>query len=178
MELREIALAVIFTALYAGLVVILAPISFGPLQLRLADALIPLSALFGKPVIIGTTLGCFVANYYYYLGPLDVTLGPLANLVASAIIFLFRKRSFLACLIASILIGFIVGSYLWFFLPPPSILASLGPPWLAMIISITVSSLMTVSLIGYTLLKFLSKSNIIRIFERVGIKVYLGEGEE
>jgi len=60
MNTREIVLTAVFSALYATLVISLSPISFGPLQLRIADTIIPLTIVFGWPVVAGVTLGCFV----------------------------------------------------------------------------------------------------------------------
>jgi uncharacterized membrane protein len=72
----------VFAALYAVGVVLLAPISFQVFQVRIADALLPLSILFGWPAILGLTLGAFVANLFGGLGPVDVVGGTLANLLA------------------------------------------------------------------------------------------------
>ena len=85
METREITLAAVIAALYAALVIVLAPISFGPIQLRVADCLIPLAALLGTPAIIGVSLGAFIGNAYFmqFTGPIDVIFGALANLVAA-----------------------------------------------------------------------------------------------
>ena len=85
MKTNEISLAIIFSSLYAVLVLVLAPISYGPIQLRVADCMIPLAALFGWPVIAGVTVGCFLGNAYFWLGPQDVILvrsagGPLVLL--------------------------------------------------------------------------------------------------
>ena len=172
MELKELALAALFAALYAILVIVLAPISFGPLQLRVADVLIPLSALFGRPIVIGTAVGCFAANYYFYLGPQDVILGPLANLASSYLIFLLRGRRALACVLGSFVVGFVVGSYLWLFFPPPYPFSYAGPPWLAMSLSITASSLITVGLLGYLLLIALDREDLVNVLRRLGIRVY------
>jgi hypothetical protein len=60
----EIILSIIFTTLYAVLVFIFAPISFQIIQVRLADALLPLSIIFVWPVIIGTTLEAIISNFY------------------------------------------------------------------------------------------------------------------
>jgi len=86
-DIKEISLAAVFTALYATLVVILAPISFGPVQLRVADCLIPFSALLGWPVILGVMMGCFVGNAYFMLGIIDVVGGTVANLIAAYLIY-------------------------------------------------------------------------------------------
>jgi uncharacterized membrane protein len=175
MKTNEISLAVVFSSLYAVLIIVLAPISYGPVQLRVADCLIPLAALFGWPVIAGVTVGCFLGNAYFWLGPQDVFLGSIANLVAAAIIFMLRKRQFLACVLGSLPIGVIVGSYLWIFFPPPEIFGLQLPIWAAMITSITISTLIAVAGLGYTILKTLSSSNVANALKSRGLKIYLKE---
>jgi len=172
MDSRDLGLTVIFTGLYAILVIVLAPISYGPVQLRVADCLIPLAALFGWPVVAGVTIGGFLGNAYYWLGPQDVILGPIANLIAATLILLLRKRQLLACVVGSLPIGIIVGGYLWLFFAPPDIFGLSIPIWSAMIISITISSLVAMAVIGYTLLKALSRPNVIKPLKSRGLKVY------
>ena len=175
MKTSELSLAVVFSSLYAVLLVALAPISYGPVQLRVADCLIPLAALFGWPVIAGVTVGCFLGNAYFWLGPQDVVFGTIANLVAATIIFMLRKRQFLACVAGSLPIGIIVGSYLWIFFPPPDIFGLQLPIWGAMIVSITISSLVAMAGIGYALLKALSSSSVTSALKSLGVKVYIEE---
>ena len=151
MRTREIALSAVFSALYATLVVSLSPISFGPLQLRIADAIIPLAMVFGWPVVAGVTLGCFVANVYGQLGLLDYVLGPAANLIAATLFYKLRQHPLLACSVGPLPIGLIVGGYLWTFFPPPEVLAL--PMWLAMMVSVTVSTYVVVGLVGFVLYK-------------------------
>jgi uncharacterized membrane protein len=171
----ELSLAVVFSSLYTVLLVALAPISYGPVQLRVADCLIPLAALFGWPVIAGVTVGCFLGNAYFWLGPQDVVFGTIANLVAATVIFMLRKRQFLACVLGSLPIGIIVGSYLWIFFPPPDIFGLQLPIWGAMIVSITISSLVAMAGIGYALLKALSSSSVTSALKSLGVKVYIEE---
>ena len=173
MKTSEISLTIVFSSLYAVLLVALAPISYGPIQLRVADCLIPLAALFGWPVISGVTIGCFLGNAYYWLGPQDVVFGTIANLVAATIIFVLRNRQFLACVLGSLPIGIIVGSYLWMFFPPPDIFGLQLPLWGAMIVSITLSTLIAVAGIGYSLLKALSSSNVTTALKSRGLKIYI-----
>jgi uncharacterized membrane protein len=172
MRTSDLSLTVVFAALYSVLIIALAPISFGPVQLRVADCLIPLAALLGWPVIAGVTVGCFVGNAYFWLGPYDVIFGPIANLIAATIIFLLRKRQLLACVVGSLPIGFIVGSYLWVFFPPPDIFGLGIPIWSAMIVSITISTLIAIAVIGYVILKALSRPNVINPLRSYGLKVY------
>jgi uncharacterized membrane protein len=171
MKTNEISIAIVFTSLYAILVIVLAPISYGPIQLRVADCLIPLVALFGWPVIAGVSLGCFLGNAYFWMGPQDVILGTIANLIAATIILLLRKRQFLACVVGSLPIGVIVGSYLWLFFPPPDIFGMQLPVWGAMIASITISTLIAVAGIGYVILRTLSSSSVIDALTSHGLKI-------
>jgi len=175
MKTNEISLTIVFSSLYAVLIIVLAPISYGPVQLRVADCLIPLAALFGWPAIAGVTVGCFFGNAYFWMGPQDVILGTIANLVAATIIFMLRKRPFLACVVGSLPIGVIVGSYLWTFFPPPEIFGLQLPVWGAMIVSITISTLIAVAGMGYTILKTLSRSSIVRALKSRGLKIYVDE---
>ena len=161
MNTKEISLVAIIAALYAAIVIVLAPISFGPVQLRLADVLIPLSALFGLPAIYGVTIGALVANTYWFMSPIDVVFGALANLVASYIIYKYKDNLVPASAVASVVIGVIVGGYLWMFFPPPSVLGLQLPAWLGMVISVSLSSLVAVAILGVALVKLLKKSGYI-----------------
>ena len=175
---RDLALTAVFAALYTMINVIQSftignPTIYGPIQLRIADCLIPLAALFGWPIVGGVTLGCFLTNSYYFLGAPDVVLGPIANVIAASLILYLRKRRLLACVVGALPIGVIVGSYLWFFFPflsPPEVLNVL-PAWSAMIVSITISSLIAIAVIGYALLSVLSRPSVIEPLKSRGLKV-------
>ena len=178
MELRDLSLASVFTSLYVVINVVQmfslgGYTIYGPVQLRVADCLIALAALLGWPIVIGVTLGAFLVNGYYFLGMVDLILGPIANFIAATLIFLLRKRQLLGCVIGALPIGFIIGGYLWTypFLPPPAF-ADFLPVWVASILSITISSLIAVALIGYGLLKILSKPSVIEPLRARGLKVF------
>ena len=174
---RDIVLTSVFAALYVvinivQMVIVGNPTIYGPIQLRLADCLIPFAALFGLPVVGGVTVGCLLTNAYYFLGVQDVILGPIANLVAASVIFFLRKNRFFACVLGALPIGFIVGSYLliFFSFQPPAVLSIL-PVWIAMVVSITLSSLISIAGIGYTLLSIIGRKGIIEPLKSRGLKV-------
>jgi uncharacterized membrane protein len=174
-DTRDLALTAVFAALYVVINVLQMvsvgnPTVYGPIQLRVADCLIALAALLGWPVVGGVVFGCFLTNAYYFIGPQDVILGPIANLVAATVIFLLRKHRLTACLIGALPVGLIVGSYLWLFFPPPEVF-SIFPAWVAMIVSITFSSLIAISGIGYVLLTVLSRPRVIEPLKSHGLKV-------
>jgi uncharacterized membrane protein len=175
---RDLTSTAVFAALYVVINIVQAvtignPTIYGPIQLRVADCLIALAALFGWPLIGGVTLGCLLTNAYYLLGASDVVFGPIANLIAASLILHLRKHRLLACIVGALPIGVIVGGYLWFFFPflsTPEVLSIL-PAWAAMIVSLTISSLIAVAVIGYALLSVLSRPSIIEPLKSHGLKV-------
>jgi hypothetical protein len=76
----------------------------------------------------------------------------------------------IACVAGALPIGFIVGGYLWLFFPAPEIFGAL-PAWLGMIISITLSSLVAIAVLGYLLLSTLSRPNILNPLKSHGLRV-------
>ncbi|MBS7642581.1 QueT transporter family protein [Candidatus Bathyarchaeota archaeon] len=153
---RKISFIALISSLYAMLTIIPGYLSFGPIQFRVSDMLIPLSAIYGYPACIAVTIGCIVANAYYFVGWIDVIAGPIANLISSILIYHMRKHLLIATIISSFIIGFTVGSYLWLFFPPQDLGISLHPSILIGL-SVSASSLITVSGLGYILVKSISK---------------------
>jgi predicted membrane protein len=180
---RDVALTAVFASLYAVVNIIQTamggPVTYGPIQLRLADCLIPLSALFGWPQVLGVAVGCF-SNAYYWLDPADVIVGPVVNLAAAILIMLLRRQRVVACVSGALTVGVPIGLYLYYLytqgnpimrqqipeFPGPTL-----PLWSAFILSLTISSLVTVGVIGYILLTFLSRSSIIEPLKSRGLKV-------
>lgn len=158
MKVKDLALASIFAALYAVLVIFLAAISFQLVQVRLADALIPFSIVFGWPAVIGVTIGCVVSNVVSPMPSviIDVTFGSIANLIASFLAWkvgrLKRRESlvneFLGCSAATIVITFIVGTYLAIITETELWLWWLG---------IGVGSLISINGLGYILIQVMKK---------------------
>lgn len=153
MRSRSVALSAAITALYAALVVGLAPISFHVTQVRVADALLPLSIILGPPAILGLTLGNLVANLVATpFGPVDVLGGTAANFIASYTAWRVGRLGFkgswlLATLVETTVVSLVVGGYL-------SVLTGL-PPWLT-VGSLALGSFVAINLLGYTLLKALA----------------------
>ncbi len=174
------SLTAVFAALYVVINVVQMfsignPFVSGPVQLRVADCLIALAALLGWPVVFGVTLGCavtnFLSNMMFFLGPVDIIMGPFANFIAAGLVLLLWRRRFLACLIGALPIGLIVGGgYLWWFFDVPEALGFM-PAWLGMTVSITLSSIIAVAVIGYTLLVILSRPSVIEPLKSSGLKV-------
>jgi|TARA_B110000263_G_scaffold168419_1_gene146712 uncharacterized membrane protein len=122
MDSKQIALISIFAALYAIGVISLAPFSYGLVQVRIADALLPLSIVFGMPVVIGLSLGTFIANILNpaNLGPIDIIGGTVTNFIATYVAWKIcgsNKVPFIVGIGCQIVIvSVIVGTYLSYLL--------------------------------------------------------------
>lgn len=73
--------AAVIAAVYVALCLVLAPISFGPVQVRFAEALTLLPVLFPEAVL-GVALGCFISNMLAS-APVDMVVGTAATLCAA-----------------------------------------------------------------------------------------------
>jgi len=146
---RDVSLTAVLAALYAVLVVLLGPLSFQVFQVRVADALLPLCLLFGWPAIWGVTLGCFVANWFGGLGPVDVLGGTLANFLAGYVGVKVGGRSrVLATMLQVLIVSGIVGGYLSLLLDVPLEASFLGVLW---------GSLLSIFIAGNMVLKVVTK---------------------
>ena len=90
---RSLCMSAVIAALYAALTLLLAPISYGPIQLRLSEALTLLPMLLPQAVP-GLFVGCLIANLY--TGMLtDIIFGSLATLIAATGTYFLRKKPLL-----------------------------------------------------------------------------------
>lgn len=107
---RSLCLSAVIAALYAALTLLLAPISYGSIQLRLSEAMTLLPMLLPQ-AIPGLFVGCLIANLY--TGMLtDIVFGSLATLLAAAGTYLLRSKPLLAGLCPIVANGLIVGTVL------------------------------------------------------------------
>lgn len=104
-SVRNLALSVVCAGSYAALVILLAPISFLQVQVRVANALIGLVPILGMPAVYGLALGVFLGNIASPLGPIDL-LSPIPSLIGLFAIYELRKKSvLLGLLIYSVVIS-------------------------------------------------------------------------
>jgi len=111
---KYITVSAVFGATYAALTVLLAPISYGPMQVRVAEALTVLPFLFSH-AIPGLYIGCMVANIWGGYGPIDIFGGSAITLLAALLTFglrRFPKAWWLAPLPPVVLNALGVGYYL------------------------------------------------------------------
>lgn len=110
MNANKLVVNSLIAALYAGISLLLAPISYGALQIRIGEAL-TLLPFVKKDTIWGLTVGCFLANLLNPLGanPLDVIFGTLATFLA-AVLTSKCKNLWLAALPPVIINGVVIGA--------------------------------------------------------------------
>lgn len=79
---RWIAQGALIAALYVVLTLAFAPISFGPVQMRIAEAL-AIMPLFTPAAVPGLFIGCLIANMLGGCVAVDVIFGSLATLIGA-----------------------------------------------------------------------------------------------
>ena len=79
---KDVALTAIFAALYVGLGIVFAPISFLALQFRIAGVIRP--AIAKKPLlVVGYAIGVVITNFFSpFAGLLELVFMPLMSIVA------------------------------------------------------------------------------------------------
>jgi uncharacterized membrane protein len=155
---KKLTITAVFASLYTVGVVFLAPISFGVYQVRLADAMLPLSMIFGVPGALGFSLGCIVSNVYGGLGIIDVVGGAAANLVACTLAWYIGGRGrgiqrFLGSIVETGIVTLIVGGYLSLIFQVPVEFGLLG---------VLVGSTIAINVIGFPIEEVIRRSKIFR----------------
>ena len=150
---------IVFAALYAVGVIVLAPISFGIWQVRLADALLPLAIIFGWPCALGLSLGCLVANVYGGLGIIDILGGSFANIVACSLAWRIGRgtsiyKRFLATIAITLTVTIIVGGYLTLLFAVPPEFGLVG---------VFVGEIIAVNIIGFGIEEAIRKTKVFRL---------------
>lgn len=128
---KKLVKAALVAAIYAALTIVLAPISYGPVQFRLSEVLV-LLAFIDPFYIVGLTIGCLLANILGGLGIMDIVFGTLATFLSVSAISLtakYIKSKKLSLIIASlwptIFNGVIIGWMLNYVLGVPLVLTML-----------------------------------------------------
>ena len=163
----KLAVSAVIAALYAALTIALAPISYGPLQFRVSEALTVIPFLI-PGTVWGLFIGCILANLYTG-SVLDILFGSLATLLAALLTARFGrqgntvKNRVLGCLMPVVFNAVIVGAVLTWgygFREFESPLASYGFNAL----TVGLGEAAVLYLIGYTLLRQLPRIQAIREF--------------
>ena len=150
-SVRKLVHCGVVAAIYVVLCLALQPLSYGAVQVRVAEALC-LLPVFGAEYIVGVVLGCFLANL---LGStiVDVIFGTLATLLACLVTYKLRNVRFKGLAIAASL--------------PPVLFnpTSSAPIWLACItngISVGIGELISCTVLGVVLVKLIESNAALR----------------
>jgi uncharacterized membrane protein len=146
----------IYAALYVALVISLPELSYGPIQIRIADALVATIPLFGFAGVIGHTIGVFISNMFSTAGLIDL-LNTIPSFIMSFLVYYIYKKTnnnytvIITCIAYSIVIGTTVGwmlSYLY------------NLPLIITVSYVTAGNIIASVLIGWPLFKVLKKVGI------------------
>ena len=96
-KLYGLAQGAMIAAIYVALTMVFAPISFGPVQFRIAEALCILP-FFTPAAVPGLFAGCLLSNLLCGAMPLDVVFGSLATLIGAAGSWYLRKHKWCVCI--------------------------------------------------------------------------------
>ena len=154
-------------AIYTVVSLVLAPFSYGNIQVRIAEALTILPVIY-RPSIAGVTLGCFLTNLIGAMmgvnptGMIDAVVGTAATLFAAILTYQLRDRKIAGIPVLSLMMPvifnfFFVGMEL-------SVLYFEGNVWLGLLImgtEVAIGELISV-IIGYFLVKALDRTEIFR----------------
>ena len=110
---KFITKAAIIAAIYAAVTVLLQPISFGPVQFRVSEALTILPVIMPE-AIPGLFVGCLIANLLGGGVLLDVIIGSLATLGAALATRCLRKYIPLAAAMPVVFNGILVGPVVYY----------------------------------------------------------------
>ncbi|MBQ9575090.1 MAG: QueT transporter family protein [Synergistaceae bacterium] len=150
MNTKKTARGALIATVYAALTIVLAPISYGPVQCRVSEAL-TLLPFYMPEAIPGLFIGCVLANFYGGFGLTDMVFGGLATLIAA---IMTRKSSniYLGAFWPVFWNMIIIGAMLHFLIDVPLI---------ATCIYVGIGEAGACYIIGIPLMKILEKQNII-----------------
>lgn len=107
-SLKMMCRAGVIAALYAAICLLLRPLSYGEVQLRVSEALTLLPVL-TPAAAPGLFIGCLLANLLGGANVLDIVFGSLTTLAAALLTRRWKNRPALAALPPVVLNGVVVG---------------------------------------------------------------------
>ncbi len=122
-RIKVMALNAMIAALYAVMTVMITPLAYGEIQLRISEVMV-LLAFYNRKYIPGLVVGCFVANMFSPMGMLDMVFGTLATTLA-CLAFTKLKNCYVAVSAGAIINGLIIGAELVYAFQVPFILTAI-----------------------------------------------------
>lgn len=134
MTTRNMVIVAMMAALYTTLCMVLAPLSFGMVQIRAAEAL-TLLPIFSFAGVWGVTLGCALSNLVGFftgvniLGAIDIVFGTFATFLAALLTRKFRHIRILGLPVVSaippvLINAVVIGAELSFIIAPKAFMTT------------------------------------------------------
>ncbi len=163
MSVQKLVRIATIAAVYIAMCLVFAPISYGPVQVRLAEALTILAVL-SPHAIIGLTLGCFIANMITGVA-IDMVVGTAATLIAAILTYQLRNIRFrglpvLSSLPPVILNAIFVGAQLAYLFPIDG--ASFAVTWASYGFSVGVGQVISCCFLGLLLIYVIEKRPVLQ----------------
>ena len=157
LDTRRLTRAAAIAAIYVASCLALAPISYGSIQVRIAEA-ITLLPMIWPEAVPGLAVGALIANLLGPVGAIDVVFGTLATIIA-ALITLKYKWKILGYAAPIVLNGIIVGGYLPFVYGMPEVtLWGFNLTVEASMLAVAAGEAVAVLLLGIPLLNMLKRT--------------------
>ncbi|WP_416182298.1 QueT transporter family protein [Acidaminococcus timonensis] len=144
----------LLAAIYAVLTLCLAPLSYGPIQVRISESL-TLLAFYDKRWVPGLTVGCFLSNLGSPFGITDMVIGTLATFLG---VFPMHwcPNVWVAALLPVVSNGLLIGGELYYLAAlPPDLSAGAAMAYIGL------GELISVAVLGPLVMKVLRKRGII-----------------
>lgn len=143
--LRMARIAIV-AAIYIAISLAVAPLAFGAVQMRFAEALV-LLCFYQKDYCFSMILGCAITNLFSPLGFYDVVFGTLAT--ALTVLAVNRCKSLLLACVFPVLGCVIVGLELYFLTGAPLVFTTL---------SVMLGEFLVMAVCGYPLCRALERN--------------------
>lgn len=154
MKSKRIAFAGITAAAYCVITVAAAPLSYGAVQFRFAEALM-IFCMFSSSAVWGLTVGCFIANLFTTVGIPDLVFGTFATLGAGLALTKI-KNPWIAPVPVILMNGILVGLELALFTDSGAFLTAFGLG----VLSVGAGEAAVMYLLGIPLYYLLTKTGV------------------
>ena len=179
-NVRKIAFSGVVAALYAGLTMAVMPLSYGPVQLRLSEALC-IMPFFFPFTVWGLFVGCIVANLISPY-PLDILVGPIASFIAALCtmyIGKMKKRESisiktLACFPPVLFNALFIGAMIAYIMVGEGAADAFLPAFISSGLWVGLGQLIVMYALGLPLMIFLPKTKLINRLTKLYIR---GDGQ-
>ncbi|WP_367925424.1 QueT transporter family protein [uncultured Ruthenibacterium sp.] len=158
MKTTRIVRAALIAGIYVVLCLVLQPFSYGPIQVRVSEAL-TLLPVFTPDAIWAVTLGCFLSNMFS-MSPWDMLFGTLATFLAAICTYQLRRIRFkglpvLSCLPPILFNAVIVGAEITYIFMPET--ASV-PVLLFNMVTVGLGEVVSCGILGLLLVKTIERT--------------------